>query len=148
MQDKLIQLRYNRKGYDIGKDGRFQPENMILIRRDGSSHRFTEEMNEMLQTLTHEFLRDFARSISTDELTAEPMLLEYSSREIREQFIEPATIALIQQWGIQNKELVQELLVRASLRRYQLVDSRNSTWGRRFVAGVNDFIEEVAEHYG
>jgi hypothetical protein len=96
MNNQVIQLYYHRKGYDIGKDNRFQPEHMKLTRCDDSVHPFTEEMSEMLQTLTHEFLRDFARSISTDELTAEPVLLEYSSRGVREQFVKPATEALIQ----------------------------------------------------
>jgi hypothetical protein len=94
------------------------------------------------------FCGTLPRSISTDELTAEPVLLEYSSRGVREQFVKPATEALIQQWCIQNQELVQELLVRASLRRYRISDSRNAAWGRRFVAGVNGFIEEAVEHYG
>jgi hypothetical protein len=60
MNNQVIQLYYHRKGYDIGKDNRFQPEHMKLTRCDDSVHPFTEEMSEMLQTLTHEFLRDFA----------------------------------------------------------------------------------------
>jgi|GEM_PF-5908541 len=148
MSTQLIQLRFSkRKGYDLGKDGRFQPETMTLIRRDQSIHPFTEEMNELLQTLTHEFLADFARSISGKGAVAEPVMVNYSSRQLREKFVEHATIALVKQWCIQNQELVQELLVRASLRRYQISDSREAAWGKRFAAGVNSFIEEVAEDY-
>ena len=148
MSTQLIQLRFSkRKGYDIGNDQRFQPEIMTLIRRDQSIHPFTEELNELLETLTHEFLADFARSISSKGAVAEPVMVNYSSRQLREKFMEHATVALIQQWCIQNQELVQELLVRASLQRYQVSDSRNATWGKRLVTGVNNFIEEAAEDY-
>mgnify|MGYP005850853039 CR=1 FL=1 len=145
MNTQLIQLRFSHKR-GLAIDERYHAENMTLTRRDGSVHSFTKEADEFVSILRQEFLTAFGKSLSSNIGELEPVFLEFNGNDdLREKFRAEANSALVEQWCVQNQELLQELLVRAGLHHYKICCPHNKPWGQWLVKGVNKFVRDAAE---